>query len=271
MNSLGAAAPDAAQFQRASAIAARYAAADSPVRGLIRIAPSLPFLVRYLRTLPVVHVRLSDRPEGRSLRRHLSRSAAGVPVGRLAAAVLELPDRIEDYLRGRSRQAVRTNLTHARRLGVSCRAVQDEEERYATVRAVLAARGTPAATLDSACQHSLARSHELHVAAGPDGTPLAFAGCGIDVEWVHVSQFWSTGTGPASTHARYALHVHLVEQALCRGAHAFCFESALTVPPGLQHLQHLLGFRPANLRLSREPPQTRAMPSISPETPPGRR
>lgn len=246
------------EFQRAAALARAYATAPSPVLGLLRVAPAVPFLVRYLRSLPVVEVRLSDRPAGRALRRHLSRSVVGLPVGRLAAAVLQLPATTQEYLRGRSRQALRTNLTHARRLQVSCREVDDPHDRREVVRAVLQARGTPSAHLEQVTEHSLDRSAELHAAVGPDGAPLAFAGCGIDVEWGHVSQFWSVRTGPAASYARYALHLHLVEQTLTRGAAALCFESALTVPPGLQHLQHLLGFRPVNLRLSDQPPHPRS-------------
>lgn len=246
------------EFQRATALARTYATAPAPVLGLLRVAPAAPFLVRYLRSLPVVEVRLSQGPAGQALHRHLSRSVLGLPVGRLAAAVLELPATAQDYLHGRSRQALRTNLTHARRLGVSCRDVDDPGDRREVVRAVLRARGTPAERLDQVTAHSLDRSAELHAAVGPDGTPLAFAGCGIDVEWGHVSQFWAVRTGPAASYARYALHLHLVEQTLARGAGALCFESALTVPPGLQHLQHLLGFRPVNLRLSDQPPRPRS-------------
>lgn len=83
----------------------------------------LPALVRFLRRVPRVRVQLSDRPAGRMIAAHLALRWCGVPRFRLAQGVLRLPPDFASYLRGRRRQAVRTNVRRARERGVVCRHV----------------------------------------------------------------------------------------------------------------------------------------------------
>src|SRR5262245_10267334 len=60
--------------------------------------------------------------------------------GRLAQAVLELPVSERDYLAGRSRQALRTNLRHARERGVTSAPVLSYEEWSEAASVIMAAR-----------------------------------------------------------------------------------------------------------------------------------
>src|SRR5215211_716615 len=69
---------------------------------------------RTVARLPTLTVSVSDSPTGRVIRKELNRRALGVPTGRLARACLILPDDGRAYLRGKSRQALRTNLSRAR-------------------------------------------------------------------------------------------------------------------------------------------------------------
>jgi hypothetical protein len=81
----------------------------------------MPTLVRFLRGVPQVSVPLSDRPQGRMIAAHLALRWCGVPRFRLAQGVLHLPSDSASYLRGRRRQAVRTNVRRARERGIVCR------------------------------------------------------------------------------------------------------------------------------------------------------
>lgn len=245
-------------LQGASQLARAVAGPRRSPLQLFRALPHLPATVRFVRSLPVVDVRLSSDRQGQAIRHHLGRRRPGLPVGRLGAAVLELPPTLPEYLRGKRRQALRTNVSRARELGVTARRLDDEPERRHALTEVFASRGTrEPGRLAAVVEHALGRSDEVHAAFVADGRCLAFAGAAFDVEWTHVTQFYAVRDDEAAPYARYLLHLHLVEGCLSRGVRAMCFESALTISPGLQHLQRLLGFEPVRLRLLDEAPQTR--------------
>lgn len=75
-------------------------------------------LARYERSLPTVTVQLTGSPAGRLIGEHLAIRERGRLRYRSAQAVLRLPGDFAGYLRGRHRQAVRTNVGHARRAGL---------------------------------------------------------------------------------------------------------------------------------------------------------
>lgn len=80
----------------------------------------LPALIRYLRGVPRACVALSDRPTGRLIAAHLDLTYLGIPRFRLAQGVLHLPPDFATYLRGRRRQAVRTNVRRASQRAIVC-------------------------------------------------------------------------------------------------------------------------------------------------------
>jgi hypothetical protein len=71
-------------------------------------------------------VTLSDSRSGQVIREYFSRRSLGVlPVTRFCRGVLVLPRDHAEYLRGRRRQALRTNLRHATEAGIRCEIVGD--------------------------------------------------------------------------------------------------------------------------------------------------
>lgn len=88
--------------------ALRFGNRELAPRGLLRVLAQLPVLVAYLCRVPRVQVRLSDSPAGRAIAEHLSLRRWGLPRFRLAQGVLYMPEDFAAYLRGRSRQALRT-------------------------------------------------------------------------------------------------------------------------------------------------------------------
>ena len=74
-------------------------------------------LALYERRLPTTDLRLTASPVGRMIAEHFAIREGGAFRYRNAQGVLALPDDFADYMRGRHRQALRTNIGHARREG----------------------------------------------------------------------------------------------------------------------------------------------------------
>src|ERR1700691_290963 len=100
---------------RATACASglRYVSAQTLPR-VPRSLLQLPYLIAFLLAIPRTQVRLSGGPSGERIRAHLQLRRWGLPRFRLAQGVLHLPTDFATYMRGRRRQALRTNVSRAR-------------------------------------------------------------------------------------------------------------------------------------------------------------
>jgi hypothetical protein len=205
-----------------------------PSRAL-RTLLQLPTLLLYLGRLQRVEVPLSDEPEGRAIREHLALRRWGLPRFRLAQGVLQIPEDFDTYLRGRSRQALRTNIRRARELGVSC---------HSETLAAWAREGDGLRVLAPAQRWWATRA---------DGTIVAHALITVDRRCALLHQLDS-----GERYVRWLLHAEIVK-SLCESGRELLITNSSDVPllsPGSQHLQHLLGYAVARLRprtLSREP------------------
>jgi hypothetical protein len=220
-------------------------------------------LIVLLLQTPREHVFLSESFAGQALRDHFNQRFCGIfPQNRLLRGVLLLPQDHSEYLRGRRRQALRTNLRKAAAAGMRC-------EGTADAACAPAAPGAPAApatgaleaaeqivrdrrtTMTAAELTELKRAWRapfarpemtLLIARDPSGRPLALTAAVIDeaVCLVHVAV--------ASSHeARWALHDHLVQLLIARGVRYLLVEGAgpfgaLGFEPEVHHYQRLLGY-----------------------------
>jgi hypothetical protein len=169
------------------------------------------------------------------------------PRRRLAWAVLDLPAAEEHYLAGRPKQALRTNLRHARALGVTSSRVTYEVWSEAA-SAVLRARGDkPGPELD---RPGPGQQAAYYVARDALGTPLACAGAALFGQFAALFHLVShRDRQPDASWARYQLHTSLVLDLGHSGIDHLLTGSALREPVGTQHFQHLLGYRARNLRI----------------------
>jgi hypothetical protein len=197
-----------------------------------------------LTSLPRLHVWVSDSPAGQRLRRHFTHRIWGIPHTRLAQGVLVLPEEKGRYLRGRSRQAVRTNIRKAREAGIVCRSLSDIGDRRATSVSL-----RPGASESTDERYALP-GDQWHAAFAPGGAPLAIAQMTVDRECALLQTLFS------SDHAsRYLLHTELVETLVRAQVRYLAVHTQIAplLEPGLQYWQRLLGYQVAHLSISRAP------------------
>ena len=195
------------------------------------------------------HVLLSGSRAGQALRVYFDQCSLGVfPQNRLCRGVLLLPQEHAAYLRGRHRQALRTNLRRAVAAGIRCDVMTDMCEVYDALGDVL--RGRVELLADDELRTAVsdfgalfARPETTVTLARDDrGLPLAIAGVIIDdvVCLIRVAV--------ARSHdARWALHDYLVRMLIDRGVRYLVAEGggpfgALGLETNVHHYQRLLGY-----------------------------
>lgn len=215
------------------ALACRQIDGRGPRATLGRLRAGSLTLARYDRSLPAVMVRLTSSPAGRMIGEHLAIREGGRFRYRSAQGVLPLSADFAQYMRGRHRQAVRTNVGHASRAGftVTRRELQHWEPGLDDTRRGLLSPGPI----------------EAWNVSGPDGEgpPLAEAIVTVDDEVALLH-----GLGSSAKYARWLLHTAIVER-LCGNCSVLLVNSddVYLLGPGHQYFQRLLGYEIARLEL----------------------
>jgi hypothetical protein len=206
------------------------------------------------RTEPL-SVFVSGSSAGRALRTYFDQRLLGVfPKNRLCQGVLVIPPHRSDYLRGRRRHALRTNLRRAATAGISCEVMEDGSSAVEAVEMVTQSRRKgPLAAADVSYFRSLLTKPgmTLLVARDRQGRPCAVLAAVID-ETVCLWE-WATSN---SHEARWALHDHLVDVLIDRGVKYLLSTGegpfgALGFTANVQHYQHLLGYELRHVTLER--------------------
>ena len=203
--------------------------------------------------LPRVSVSLSDSPAGRRLRRHFDHRMWGVRHSRIAQGVQVLPRQQARYLRGRSRQALRTNIRRARAEGITCRSLEQLGERRTA--ALHLRRRMP-----EVCEWSddLFRmpGDVWWAACDRRGRTVALAHVTVDRECALLQSFVSSHRA-----SRYMLHAALVDMLVARDVRYLVVSGPMAplLDPSLQYWQRLLGFDVAHVVVKR----VRVAPSAS--------
>jgi hypothetical protein len=196
-------------------------------------------LARYRRSLPTVDVRLTPSPVGQMIGQHFAIRDDRRLRYRDAQGVLRLPTDFSEYLRGRHRQAVRTNVGHARRDGLRADVefVPDWEP------------GTGDSRLAFITPGPVERWNLLTA----EGAIVAQAILSVDEEVALLQGLMSL-----VPHGRWLLHTTMVER-LCGSAEVLLIncDDAYLMPPGVQYFQRLLGYDIARLQLHRPRPSRR--------------
>lgn len=228
--------------------------------GLAQALVRVPSLALFLLRVPRLDVHLSGSEPGRMLAAQLSLRRFGVPRYKLAQGVLELPSSFPDYLRGRHRQAVRTNIHRAREQGIVCHYMP----LTATARAVLPAAAT--LTLASPADHcEIAGGWVAANAIEVPGTPgecwwaRDASGAIVGRAWLTVDERCAVlhALGSSRSGVRWLLHSAIVER-VCASGCELLLTNSFDVPlmePGAQYFQALLGYTIARVRLLGDGPR----------------
>ena len=255
------------RFAAASALQGNRVAANRARRALSGVAAAFrrpqrvaALLVVVFRT-PPVYLLVSESLAGQALRAYFNQRVLGlIPKNRLCQGVLTLPDHRSEYLRGRRRHALRTNLRKAAAAGITCEVLDDDSLAVDAVEAITrSSRKGPLATADVNYFRSLLANPgmTLLVARDTDGFPRAVTAAVID-EMVCLTE-WSTSN---SHEARWALHDHLVDFLITRGVRYLISSGegpfgALGFTTNVQHYQHLLGYELRHVMQARPVRETR--------------
>jgi hypothetical protein len=193
---------------------------------------------------------LSASSAGQALDEYFNkRSLAVFPQNQFCRGVLLLPGDHAEYLRGRSRQALRTNLRRATATGITCEDVSDPRVLDEFTEVYRSARGDVPSDAANDWRAVLAAPHiTLMVARDKCGRPLALSGVVID-DWVCLI----VSALAVSHEARWALHDHLVHTLIARRTRYLVAEGggpfgALGFTANVQHYQHLLGYELRHLK-----------------------
>ena len=213
--------------------------------------------------LPRLEVRLSETEAGRRIRANLGARVLGfLPKHRLAQGVLAVPPTLGEYLTGRSRRAVRTNVAHAARKGIATDLLVTVDAR----RDALNRNAGPApAPVDRDWREvwSLRAAEDGRVwlaASDAEGGFWGLAVATVDVEWAMIE------VAIAREHAvRWQLHTAMLAHFVDTGVqYVFTADgNALSVGPSLRHVQRLLGYSVANLVVGRAAPTRRCAPAAA--------
>jgi hypothetical protein len=156
------------------------------------------------------------------------------------------------YLAGHRKQALRTNINHARRAGVTVTRLASYGDWLAAAREIYEKRPGGQEVLKQIGPPDDDENMVYLVAVNRTGTPVAVAGAVI---LDRLGVLFNLITRPGEPHAavtRYLIHTDLRSWLKLDGVRFLTAGSALRLEPGLQYFQHLLGYEVRNLRIVSE-------------------
>jgi hypothetical protein len=217
--------------------------------------------------LPSERIVVEHSVSGRELMAAVTHGRGRWRRSRPILAVLPIPRESDQYLRGRPRHALRTHLRKATALSLVFREVRDRGEWVRLCEEVLDARGPVAERVEGRpvdwfLRH---RTDRCFAVVGPDARCRAIAAAIVTPGDAYLRVLISaTGEDGAGT-ARYLLHTGLVRVLSDEGVRRVWTDGPLTVPPGLQHFQRILGYTCVRPRVRRTTPGKRAAVLIADE------
>lgn len=245
---------------KAGAVSARIGATVGLAATLLRFVPA----VRKIRRETV---RIDASASGRLLAALLTHRVVVTAVPRVLLSVLVLPDSLDGYLRGKRRQAVRTNLNNAKRAGIAVAELPHSSDRLAAYFESVDSGSDTAARPVDATRSLLENPGALAMSAtDAEGRLLCMGAAIIDGTDAYLAKLISIRDRAGASEARYAVHTALTAELIDRGARRLWADGPLTVPPGVQKFQRLLGYESARPRISRVSAR-RTTDEIVPSTP----
>jgi hypothetical protein len=198
--------------------------------------------------LPLLEIRISPR---QALGCSADFSPLGSPIlgERLATAVLDLRPDDEAYLAGRRKQALRTNLSNARRLGIQAKRVAGYDEWATAAAHILRSRPGDEACIERMRRPPGTEEMAYFIAEDHNGRPIAFDVVVVLNHCAVLTWGISVPDHPSRSEARYLVHAFMRSELRCRGVR-YLIGGRTGGSPGLQYFQYLLGYEVCNLRIN---------------------
>jgi hypothetical protein len=201
-----------------------------------------------LRALPVQPIELSDGPAGQQMRAWF-RPGRVLPFDRAPIAVLDLPATPAEYLRGRSRQALRTNLKKAAAGGITCASLDSAEEVRRVADSIATGRRTVGEELVPTTEVP-GPYRRFSAAYDGAGEPLALGQTILDGPQAGLLLMLTAIDHDDARIGRYALHTHLVTDLIALGATRLVVGgSMLFTGEGTRYFQRRTGFTPVRVEV----------------------
>lgn len=238
---------------RATRDIGRHFAGSRRVRGLLSALARRPItlfqVVLAVARLPVVELSISDEHAAALFSPEFEPIGAPIYGGRLAQAVLDLEPDDQSYLSGRHRQALRTNINKARKLGVEVSPAASYREWSAATREVLRSRPAGPEMITRLRPPPDRQDMGYFVAVDDGGRPVAISVAAIFADCAVLVLSLSAPHHPAASSSRYLLHTCMRSDLRNRGVRYLIAGTGVCDAPGLHYFQHLLGYEVRNLRI----------------------
>jgi hypothetical protein len=211
----------------------------------------LPVLLAAWR-LPVIHLTIHPSQAVAWFVLQFPPVARPIFGGRRAQAVLDLAPDDDNYLAGRRKQALRTNLSHARQEGLHGKRVATYDEWSVAAHEVLRSRGGgPELELIQQMQPpSGLQDVGYYAVVDQEGRSVAYSVAAIFNDSAVLTCMLSVPQHPAASAARYLLHTLMRSDLRTRGVRYLIVGTAVAISPGLQYFQYLLGYEVRNLHIT---------------------
>jgi O-antigen/teichoic acid export membrane protein len=233
--------------------AMKTGAVPARIRAMVGLASTLLRIVPAARKIRRQTIRIeASSPSGRLLAALLTHRAVVTTVPRVLLSVLVLPESLDRYLRGKRRQALRTNLNNAKRAGIAATELPDSTDSLAAYHeSVGSGSETTVKAVDTARSLLVNPGALAMSATDAEGRLLCMGAAIIDGADAYLAKLVSIRDRPGASEARYVVHTALTAELIDRGVRRLWADGPLTVQPGVQKFQRLLGYECARPRISR--------------------
>ena len=202
-----------------------------------------------LRELPIVELRLSAAEHDHWLHARWPAGGESLFDGYWAQAVIQTSVKEREYLAGRHRQAVRTNIRRARELGITANRLGGYDEFAVASAPVYRSRSggeaVLAATRESAPSDEFAWYSASTVA---HEAPIAVAAAALFGDFAVLAVMVGNKDYARVGYARYLLHTFVLGDLAAHGIRHLIVGSVLRESNGNQYFQRLLGYRICNVQ-----------------------
>ena len=210
--------------------------------------PSRARALLALRKLPIVEPRMSAQELDRWRAARWPEGGEPLFGGHWAQAVIGTSPKEREYLNGRHRQAVRTNIRRAQEQGIVAMRLDEYWEFAAAAASVYEGRDGGEAVLAHMHSPMPPERFTWYCASVARGKPVVIAAVALfgdaGVLAVMVGDLRNSRAG----HARYLLHNFIRSDLAAQGIRHLIVGSVLREPSGNLYFQRLLGYRICNIR-----------------------